>query len=510
MPPESPIAPAPASNTAPATADQPVSRMNSTPPPRESMRETMARAPERRPPEGEKHTTPEAPPAPGKKKTLEPAPVPPKGETLPSVPTQESKGLTPAERRAKLEALAKPAPPEHKAPDDVIEPDLLARETDSKEVARRVNGLVGKIKLVAAEKDTVAAELKAAREEVEQLRQATAEVSPEQKEETEALKKELTQFRRRYDLEKDPEFNARYTAKIKEADEVIGAVLKRLPASAEWVLKAIADEKGLVNLARSPRTFTLQKGEGETEIVDGNGLYGRILAILPKVDAGRLELAVSRKDELEAERARTIEAETKKADEYFAQVEKTQGESQRVHAERRKVIKAGLTKFRDAAWQKPDFKDVEVGDSADPSLQEAAKAQNEVRSEMRQLLGDYISDDILTEVMNEALLKIEADPKLEGRAKERAAKEVLEGWGKLVVHAVERHGLAFEVKQRDARIEGLEKEITDLKEGSRTTPRAGSAEHLLEEKTAAPAWQPGQRTKSLGELVQERRSMQGG
>lgn len=264
-------------------------------------------------------------PSPDAKPLGEEVPPPAKKEETPPAPEPENK----PEAKSLDEAFTKEEDKQTKAAmpkvDDAEVPDeeLVVLHTDKPKTAKRIQALLGKI----TKADSVVAETKkeieAKAAELKKLQDQLATVQPvdpKTQEEVKQQLEELKQYRRRYELEKDPEVQARFDAKIQGADDSIYGVLKGRGAL-DPLIKTIKDEGGWARFSDSKKLITIK---GEEEPITHEELAKRITDTLSYSERTEITRAVTEALQAKKDKDRYFEEEGKKANEYFSQREQEQ------------------------------------------------------------------------------------------------------------------------------------------------------------------------------------------
>lgn len=274
----------------------------------EAIKETMSSKP-----------APEPSPEPeAKPEEVKPESAPePKEEEKPEKKDRPAKSLD--EAFTKQEESNAPIP-EPKAEAEVPDEELTVLPHDKPKTAKRIQALLTKI----SKADAVVAETKKDAElkatELKKLQDQLANVQtvdPKTQEEVKKQLEELAQYRRRYELEKDPEVQARYDSKISGADTSISKILTARGAG-EALLKTIADDGGWAKFADSNQTIAIK---GETEPITHAELAARILKSLPYSEQRAIDTAINESIQAKKDKDRYFEDEGKKANEYFSKRE---------------------------------------------------------------------------------------------------------------------------------------------------------------------------------------------
>lgn len=290
----------------------------------------------------------EPPPEPEAKPEVVPEP---KEEPKPEKKEKVAKNLD--EAFTKQEEANAPIP-EVKPEAEVSEEELTVLPHDKPKTAKRIQALLTKISKADA---TVAetkkdAELKAT--ELKKLQDQLASVQtvdPRTQEEVKKQLEELAQYRRRYELEKDPEVQSRYDSKISGADVSISKILGSRGAG-EALLKTIADDGGWAKFADSNQTISVK---GEAEPITHAELAARILKSLPYSEQRAIDTAVNESIQAKKDKDRYFEDEGKKATEYFSKREEAAKQQQEASVKQQAEARQTVDQFHADLMKNNDF-----------------------------------------------------------------------------------------------------------------------------------------------------------
>lgn len=217
---------------------------------------------------------------------------------------------------AKVEAEKK----EEKAdPDAPTDDELQVLPHDKPKTAKRIQALLKKVdalnstftetKRGAEEKAKRLAELE------EQLKKVTT-VDPATNEAVKAQLDELKMFKRRYELDKDPEVATKFDSRVQYAEKGITEILTKRQATPA-LLKLIADEGGWAKFSSSTTPISVKSADGGTTQIPASEAAENILNALPMLDRKQLESAMMEQIQLDRDKKRFLEEETKRAVDYF-------------------------------------------------------------------------------------------------------------------------------------------------------------------------------------------------
>lgn len=279
-------------------------------------------------------------------------------------------------------------------PDAVPEEDLKVLPQDKPKTAKRIQALLKKIDDVNT---TFAATKKDADERAEKLAELEEKlknvqtVDPKVQEEVKTQLDELAMFRRRYQLDQDPEVKTRFESRSTEAEGAITSILTKRNAGPA-LLKLIADTGGWSKFSDSNAPVTFNKADGTTETITSSQAAENILQALPLGERKQIESAMMEQIATEREKARFFEEETKKAKEYFskrdAEAAKGNEAQQQAIANAQKII----TEFQTEVVKKHDWlKERQVPDNATQEQKSAIEDDNRYTRQLHGLLKKNLS-----------------------------------------------------------------------------------------------------------------------
>jgi hypothetical protein len=358
----------------------------------------------------------------------------------------ESKATKPKEEPvAKEEPAAKPdAPAKEETP--VPADHLKVLPHDKPDTARRIKQLL-------ADRDRAADEAKAAKAELEAAKKApqtAANVEEVERLKTEYAKAQddLLRYRRRYEIESDPEFTTKYREPIKQVEAGIETSLKKY-GFGDATIEAIRKEGGFAAFSRSSKTFTVQEAdpdnEGKTRPVVRTAaqLARGWLDGLPVSDSEFIKAGLGKQQLLQSEEQAAITKAQEDAKGYFENQTKAQREAAEKAAETTKAMAAEYEKWAEETETKTDFlKEVPIPDNATEDQRKEIEDRNEFAKQLRAGLRKNPSN-----VKEYTQLKFEA---------------------------AESHHLRREMGAKERRIAELEAQLSKAKGAMKTTAKAGS------------------------------------
>lgn len=337
--------------------------------------------------------------------------------------------------------------------EDVSEEELQVLPHDKPKTAKRINALLSKIKEVESRETETRkqAEEKAKRlAELEQQLSTVKSSDPTTDEKVKAQLDELAMYRRRYELDNDPELKEKFDTRIEAQESAIVDHLKKRGATDELV-KLIQNEGGWARFASSNNTMTLPDEDGGTRQVSMAELAETIVNALPLGERKAIEAAMM--DQIQTQSAKKLhyEDQVKKAKEYFSKRDeegkKAAAEQQRQIEEARKSVEKWQSEVEQSDW----LKDKDLPAKATPEQKQAIQEHNRYNAQLRSLLKKAVSTTDLN-----GMLEIVHDS---------------------VRYYDERRNTASlkrEVDSLRAELQAKQAELDKFKGASRSVPRAGS------------------------------------
>jgi len=323
---------------------------------------------------------------------------------------------------------------------DLSDEDLTPSPLDKPKTARRINALLNRVKETANIVATTKAELAEKATKLADLERKLSESgssSPEVQKQVD----ELSMFRRRYQLETDPEVKSKFDDVIASREADIVNLLKENSAG-EGLINLITSEGGLVKFARLNKSYKLTDGSS----VSAKALFNRIRDSLTEsnpADALALDAAIQEQSRLSADKNRYIESEKARSKEYFSSQEKAQ-------QERSATIKTKIDTFLSKlATEDNDFKELAVPADATPAKIAELKEENVYRKQLRDIAKSSIG------ITDEEYLNMVRDSTLLYPVKRSLAR------------SEER------IKAQDAEIARLKEDLDKVRGASSTVPKRG-------------------------------------
>lgn len=341
-----------------------------------------------------------------------------------------------------------------KTEDEVPEEELQVLPHDKPKTAKRIAAILAKASKASEEVALTKKEIAARDEKLKTLEEQLSKVKTVDPKTEEAVQKqleELTMFRRRYDLEKDPSVKSKYddriTANETQIEALVPSVLKKHGAG-EGLINLIKEEGGWNKFSQSTRKITLAGGE----IVSAAELADQIISQIPFSDRKMIDAISMEQVQLKREKDRFIEEETKVANEFFKKKDEETAKNREASQQQIKTAQEFITKWHADVIDKNEFfkeKPVPANATADQK-----KAIEEDNAASRQL--------------NEVL-------------KKNLGVKDIESMVGIVLDSVKYHAEHREVTRLQARLQKAEAdikakqdELDRFKNSGRTTTKAGS------------------------------------
>jgi hypothetical protein len=340
--------------------------------------------------------------------------------------------------RRNQEDKPKEAAPEKKADkteDEVPEEELQVQPYDKPKTAKRIQALLNKVKTIEA---TVADTKKQAEEKatkLAELEKKLAEVRTADPATDERVKKqldELTMYRRRYELDKDPEVKTKYDSRVESAEKSITDILVANKLS-DALKKEIEVEGGWLNFSQSGKPIKISDGEGGEKTVTKAELADLMLSALNLGDRKAIESNMLEQVQTKRDRERYFKEQQDTAAEYF---KKRDEEAQRSTVEQQKVVEENgklLKEWHEKTMQADWLKDKEVAANASAAEKAAAEEHNKYNKQLRGILNKAINTHDLPGLMeivedsvryfDERRTSANLRKEVEGLRKELAAKQ---------------------------------------------------------------------------------------
>jgi len=324
------------------------------------------------------------------------------------------------------------------------------KPTDPTRFQKRVNNY----EKIITEKDERLTEVRA---EIDALQAKVAAVegvgAPEEiKEQLDELK----QYRRRYAIERDPEIQQRFQAKIDESNELMDEALGSAGVS-EKMRAHIKDLGGVAAFLKSGDQIDfIEPGQTKKKKLTPGQYISKALANAREVapDAAAVfesELASLRR--LDKEKAKFVEGETKESKEYFDKIEQRESEISKLGENAEEELEKVILSFKTTVHTRDWMKDLVAATDASDDIKSAIDVDNAFRKDLR----DYF--DLQTQI-----------PAIREAAKRTTTQQQADELARVIIDSARVFHVDRELKAEKARADFLQTELDKVRKGSRSTP----------------------------------------
>lgn len=366
--------------------------------------------------------------------------------------------------------------PEIKNGDEVPEEELQVLQTDKPKTAKRIQALLSRVNAIKESEANTKKELEARDAKLKELDAQLVEakkvtVDPATEAAIKQQQDELAMFRRRYELDKDPEVKSKFDDRISSSEKPIAEVLTRNGA-AESLLKIVEQEGGWLNFSRSGRLVSLADGQKPAaEVAE------LIMQAIPFADRQTIQSVTMDQISTKRDRERFFQEEQKKATDYFKRKEDEAGkatvEYQKQVEEAKKTIETWQKKVTtENEW----LKEKEIPATASAEQKTALEEDNKYTKQLHQLLTKAINTKDIPGMLEVVKESVQYHQERRLHAKTQATAEAL--------------------RQENLK---LKDELTRFKNASRTTSKAGSL--LAEGNTPPQKKQPPQTIEEAFDMI---------
>lgn len=278
---------------------------------------------------------------------------------------------------------------EGKTEDDVPDEELQVLPHDKPKTAKRISALLAKItkandEVVTTKKD---AEAKATKLKDLETQLATVKtVDPKTEEAVKQQLDELSMYRRRYDLEKDPEVKSKFDDRIKSVDEQLDSAVPSIlqkHGGGEALLARIKEEGGWVKFSQSPNRITLNDGE----VVVASDLADRIISSIPFSDRKMIDAMVMEQIQVKRDKERYVQEQVKVAGEFFKKRDEEQAKAQEMSQQQIKQATEMIDKWRETTSKSNDWlQEKPIPTSATAAEKKAIEEDNAYAKELQSVL----------------------------------------------------------------------------------------------------------------------------
>lgn len=374
----------------------------------------------------------------------------PDGEEVKGPASDLNDALNRSQERKQHEAENKEEIEKSVVEETIPEEELQVLPNDKPKTAKRINALL-KIKgelesTIATTKKEVEDKAKAMKELEEKFANVKT-VDPKIEEEIQNARKELSMFRRRYDLDKDPSIKEKFDSRIEQSDAAIPEILKRHNAG-EAVINLIKEEGGWSKFSKSNRIVTLADGSR----VSSAELADQIVEALPFADRKTVDSLTMESISLRRERERFVEAELKQAEEFFKKRDEDMNRGNEDYKKQVKQAEETIKKWQEkVAVDNAFLKEKEVPATASAEEKKSIAEDNAVAKELNEVLKKNLNTKDL-----EGMLNIVLDAT------------------KFYQEKREKTKIATELTKVKAELKAKSDELDNFKKSGRVVPKAGS------------------------------------
>jgi hypothetical protein len=367
---------------------------------------------------------------------------------------------TTAKKPEKKQEVEQPKEPEAVEKVDPVDPeaptedDLKVLPHDKPKTAKRIQALLKKVDALNStftETKRQADEKAKRMSELEEQLKKVQSVDPTTTEAVKTQLDELRMFKRKYELDRDPEVKTKFDARVEYAEKGISDILAARQATPA-LLKLIADEGGWTKFAQSQSPVAVRGADGNMTTITAAEASENILSALPMVDRKRVESAMMEQIQIERDKKRFLEEETKRANEYFLEREEQTKKQSEVQKRSMEEASKLIEDFKTTAINERDWlKQEAVPPNATPEQRAEIEDSNAYRKQLAALLKKN--------------LEVKDVPSMLGVVEDSVA------------YYAERRKtarLTDEVERLKAEIESSKKSLDKFKNASKSTPRSGS------------------------------------
>lgn len=344
--------------------------------------------------------------------------------------------------------------PEAKLPDvkedPITEDELKPLPHDKPRTVKRIQELLKRIETVQGQETTTKKELEARDLKLKGLEEELGKaksVDPRTQEEIKKQVDELAMYRRRYDLEKDPEVKTKFDSRIDQSEGIIITTLKANAAS-QPLLDLIKEEGGWNKFAASQRAITLS----DNRVVTAAQLAEDITQRLPLAQRREIDSAMMEQIQLTRDKNRYFKEQQENASKFFQEREAQASQAQEVNTKRQKEVQDNVKKwYEDTVSNTPWLHEQEIPEKSTKEERTALEEDNKYTKQLVQLFQKSLATSDVKEALG-----IVADSIRYYQERRVSAKLVLEN---------EKLRKQLEAKDGD---------IAKIKGAARSTPRAGT------------------------------------
>ena len=214
---------------------------------------------------------------------------------------------------------------------------------------------------------------------------------------------ELKQYRRRYALERDPEFQEKFAVRLNESNDLVDDAFSTVNVS-EKLRTRIKEMGGVGAFLRSDTIVAVKAGKGQEDLKPAdfvNRILAKMEAEAPDAAAVvRSELANQRK--IEAEKGKFIQTETAEAEKYFSQIEQEESQIVAMEQQIEEKLNEVVTTFKGTVHSEDWMKPLEIPVDAQPDKHKLLSAENAFRKNLREFFDRQLDIPVVREAAKRA------------------------------------------------------------------------------------------------------------
>lgn len=271
-------------------------------------------------------------------------------------------------------------------PDDteVSEDDLQVLPHDKPKTAKRIQKLLDQKKELdeTVTKTRAEAQEKAAKViELEKKLGEVKSVDPKVEEEVKKTREELAMFRRKYDLEKDPEVKTKFDSRMESIEKNLNeSTIKCLQRhnAGEGLVKIIESEGGWSKFVASEKTIILKDGA----VVTYAQLADTIMQQLPLSERRAIDAAMLEQIQVKRDKDRFFQEETAKANDFFKKKDEESNAQRTAYDNQIKEVASTIEKWhKDVIEKNAWLKEREIPANATAEQKAAIEDDNKFAKE---------------------------------------------------------------------------------------------------------------------------------
>jgi hypothetical protein len=300
---------------------------------------------------------------------------------------KESDEIVRGEPEKKIEPEKKEAKPEEKAKpeDEVPEDQLQPLPHDKPLTVKRIKTLLTRIDKVTQSEANTKKELEARDLKLKELQtelEKVKTVDPTTNDQIKTQLDELAMFRRRYELEKDPEVKTKFDTRIESSEESIVKTLKDRQAG-DGLLNLIKQEGGWNKFSKSSLAVTLTDGTNTTAAK----LADQIIQSLPLGSRQEIEAAAIEQIQTARDRDRYFKEQQQNAVKYFKEKDEAQIKQKEIYDNQVKTARENIDKWVKETEEKTDWlKERAIPETATAAQKKEIEDDNKYSAQLRTLL----------------------------------------------------------------------------------------------------------------------------